>query len=80
MTPVATDVQIEFSSTPAGASVELDGKYVGEAPPTTITVSIGEHQIVIRKQEFGVWQKTLDVTPADRRIAAYLEQRTLNLQ
>jgi hypothetical protein len=79
VTPVATDVQIEFNSTPAGASVELDGKYVGKTP-TTITVSIGEHQIVIRKPEFGVWQKTLDVTPADRRIAAYLEQRTLNLQ
>lgn len=64
---------VEFWSSPAGAAIELDGKYIGSTP-STITVPAGEHTITMRKQDFGTWQKTMKVTSGNLRVAAYMQQ------
>jgi hypothetical protein len=54
----AAVAEIEIVSTPAGADIELDGKYVGSTP-STITAASGEHEVTIRKGGFAVWTKNI---------------------
>ena len=49
---------IEFWSQPGGASIELDGKYVG-ITPSEIAVPPGRHTITMRKQGCRTWEKTI---------------------
>jgi len=71
-TPVQ-QATVEFWSNPAGADIEVDGKYMGSTP-STITVQAGEHTITMRKQDFRTWQKTINVTSGNVRMAAYMDQ------
>ena len=70
---------VEFWSSPAGAAIELDGKYIGSTP-STVTVQAGEHTITMRKQDFGTWQKTMKVTSGNLRVAAYMQQVGITLR
>ena len=76
--PAPPDPVFDFWSSPPGADIILDGKYVGQTP-ATLTVSPGEHTIVIRKKDFSSWQGKVTATPGKRRVAAHLEQKTLTL-
>ena len=71
--PSVQQATVEFWSSPAGADVEVDGKYIGSTP-STITLQAGEHTITMRKQDFGTWQKTIKVTSGNLRVAAYMQQ------
>jgi hypothetical protein len=54
----AAVAEIGIASTPSGADIELDGKFVGSTP-STITAASGEHEITIRKGGFAVWTKNI---------------------
>jgi hypothetical protein len=69
---------LEFSSTPPGADVFLDGQPVGKTPSTLTTVP-GNYTITMSKQDFGTWQRKLQVEAGKRRVSASLQQRALNL-
>jgi hypothetical protein len=71
--PLVQEAMVEFWSDPAGADIEVDGKYIGSTP-STITLQAGEHTITMRKQDFGTWQKTIKVTSGNLRVAAYMQQ------
>jgi PEGA domain len=63
--PSATEVNRErvkcnFSSTPAGAEITLDGRYVGNTP-STIGVSTGSHVVVFFMPGFSQWKRELTV-------------------
>lgn len=73
--PVAT---LEFWSSPAGADVYLDGRLVSRTP-SSVTVPPGEYTITMRKQNFGMWQRKLQVTEGKRKISGYLEQKVITL-
>ncbi|HLJ28434.1 MAG TPA: protein kinase [Candidatus Angelobacter sp.] len=45
--------KLEVSSTPPGASIEVDGKDTGKISPAEILVEKGEHTIVLRKPGFS---------------------------
>ncbi len=45
--------KLEVSSTPAGATIEVDGKDTGKISPAEILVEKGEHTIVLRKPGFS---------------------------
>lgn len=47
--PEGTTAQVEVTSSPAGATVEIDGTAVGRTP-TRVEVTPGSHRIVLRKQ------------------------------
>jgi len=55
-------VKCNFSSTPAGADINLDGKYVGSTP-SEINLSVGSHVVVLSMPGFTQWKRELTVMP-----------------
>jgi hypothetical protein len=68
----AADAQIEITSTPPGADIEIDGSFVGSTP-STVGVVPGEHTVVIKKDGAKPWERNLKVTTGKIAIAAQLE-------
>jgi hypothetical protein len=58
--PSATSTVV-IKSSPEGADISIDGKFVGSTP-STLTLSPGEHNIVIEKTGFKSWQRTMTVS------------------
>ena len=52
---------IIVNSTPAGADIKIDGRFVGSTP-STVKLAPGEHTVIIEKSGFQLWQRTLSVT------------------
>jgi PEGA domain len=52
---------IIVKSTPPGADINVDGKYMGSTP-STIQLTPGDHQVSIEKEELRPWQRTMTVT------------------
>ena len=52
---------LQFSSSPAGASVSIDGNTVGTNTPTKKTVEAGSHNVVMWRNGYESWNKTVDV-------------------
>lgn len=50
-----------IKSSPDGADITIDGKFVGSTP-STLQLAAGEHTIVIEKSGFKAWQRTMTVT------------------
>jgi hypothetical protein len=53
---------IAIKSTPDGADIEVDGKYVGSTP-STVQLKTGDHKIAVKKKGFTTWQRTLILSP-----------------
>jgi len=53
-------VKCSFGSTPAGAEVTLDGRYVGSTP-SVLGVTVGTHVVVISMPGFAQWKRELSV-------------------
>jgi hypothetical protein len=45
------------------ASVFVDGRNVGVTPLSTISISIGEHIVLVEKSGYATYQKRLTVDP-----------------
>ena len=69
---------LDIWSEPTGADISLDGGYVGKTP-YSLAVAPGEHMIALHKQDFGAWQRRMQVDAGEHRVGAYLEQKTLVL-
>ena len=63
--------QLDIASTPAGADIEVDGKFVGSTP-SSITVDPGEHDVVVKKTGFGTWERKVSVTSGHINLSAEL--------
>jgi hypothetical protein len=64
-TPVVAEgnrekIKCNFNSTPAGAEITLDGRYVGNTP-STIGLSTGSHVVVLFMPGFVQWKRELSV-------------------
>jgi hypothetical protein len=67
-------VKCNFTSSPAGAEIALDGKYVGNTP-STIAVSAGPHAVTLSMSGFATWERTLTVSPgSDVGVTATLQK------
>ena len=65
---------IELKSTPDGAEISIDGKYVGNTP-TTLHLTVGDHVIRFEKPGFKPWERTLTITQGESTtIPATLEK------
>jgi len=53
-------VKCNFTSTPSGAEITLDGKYVGNTP-SEIAVNAGPHVVVFSMSGFTQWNRELTV-------------------
>jgi len=78
-TPVAPSAEnmpstIELKSTPDGAEISIDGKYVGNTP-TTLHLTVGDHVLKFEKPGFKPWERTLTITQGESTtIPAALEK------
>jgi len=68
---VAAEAQLEITSTPSGADIEVDGKFVGDTP-SSISVAPGDHDIAIKKMGFATWERKTTVSAGHVNIAAEL--------
>jgi hypothetical protein len=67
-----TNAELEISSTPSGAEVQLDGNFVGSTP-SAIGVSPGDHVITINKSGYKSWERRLKTSSGKVNIVADLE-------
>lgn len=56
---------IEISSSPAGASIYVDGSYIGTTPDTAEDLEEGSYKVVLRKSGYNDWGKIVKVTAGD---------------
>lgn len=72
--PVAQPSNVIVKSTPAGADINVDGKYMGSTP-STIQLVPGDHEVSIEKENLRPWQRTMTVsTGGSLTIDATLEK------
>ena len=64
---------LAVASTPAGADIEVDGNFMGNTP-SSVNLTSGSHQVVVKKKGFVDWNKTLNVTGGSISLNAELEQ------
>ena len=53
---------IIVKSTPDGAEISVDDKFLGTTP-STVQLTPGEHKIVIKKAGFKPWERTMTINP-----------------
>ncbi|PYV59961.1 MAG: PEGA domain-containing protein [Acidobacteria bacterium] len=68
---VSTTGQLDIASTPPGADIEIDGKFVGNTP-SSISVAPGDHKISIKKSGFTEWTRKMSVSSGHVNINAEL--------
>src|ERR1700683_2189444 len=71
----SADAQVEVTSAPSGADVELDGNFVGNTP-STIGVSPGEHTVGVKKTGYKTWERKITVSSGKVNISAELERES----
>ncbi len=73
-TPTATvQTSLGIDSTPSNADIEIDGVFVGNTP-STIPLASGIHQIVVKKEGFSDWTRTINVNGGTIHLNADLKQ------
>ena len=64
--------QLQITSTPAGADIEIDGSFVGSTP-STVGVASGQHQLTMKKSGFKTWERKLTVSSGQISVNATLD-------
>jgi hypothetical protein len=72
--PTSTQTAISVTSTPAGADVEVDGKFIGNTPSTMNLVS-GDHAIKVTKKGYKIWERNLTASGGTVNLNAELEEQ-----
>lgn len=62
---------LDIASTPAGADIEIDGKFVGSTP-SSVSVTPGDHEIAVKKSGFAVWDRKMSVSSGHISVSAEL--------
>ena len=71
--PIAPQqAQLQVSSAPDAADIEIDGNYVGSTP-STVSVTSGQHQISVKKNGFKPWERKISVSSGQVSVNAMLE-------
>jgi hypothetical protein len=68
----ASAAQLQISSTPDGADIEIDGSFVGNTP-STVGVASGPHDISVKKAGFKPWERKINVSTGQVNVNATLE-------
>ena len=70
--PSAKATEIDVTSNPPGADIDLDGMFVVDTP-STIGVTAGDHTINVTKSGYKTWERKAHVTTGQIAISAELE-------
>lgn len=71
---VSEKAKCNFSSTPAGAEITVDGKYLGSTP-SEIPLSAGTHVVVFSMPGFSQWKRELTVLPGSQLTVGAILQK-----
>lgn len=63
---------MSVTSNPDGADIEVDGAFMGNAP-STLELAPGDHVIMLKKNGYRVWQRTICVTGSEVRLNGQLD-------
>lgn len=66
-----TAALLDIASTPQGADIEIDGKFVGSTP-SSVSVAPGDHDVVVKKSGFVAWDRKVTVSSGKININADL--------
>jgi hypothetical protein len=66
------NAEMNITSNPGGAEVQIDGVFVGNTP-STLGVSSGDHVVTVSKKGFKAWERKVKITTGKVEIAADLE-------
>jgi PEGA domain len=69
---LVSGAELDLSSTPPDAEIEIDGNFVGHTT-SIVGVSAGDHQVIVKKRGYQPWKKRMVVTSGRIRIHADLE-------
>jgi PEGA domain len=69
---LGANAQLQITSTPDAADIEIDGSFVGNTP-STVGVAAGQHQISIKKSGFKPWERRIAVSSGQVNVNAALE-------
>jgi hypothetical protein len=64
--------QLQVTSTPAAADIEIDSGFVGNTP-STVGVAPGQHQLSVKKAGFKPWERKIKVSSGQVNVNAELE-------
>jgi hypothetical protein len=64
--------QLQVTSTPDGADIEIDGGFVGNTP-SSVGVATGQHQLSVKKNGFKPWERKITVSSGRVNVNALLE-------
>jgi hypothetical protein len=67
-----TSSDVAVTSNPTGADIEVDGAFVGDTP-SMITITAGDHTILLKKLGFTPWERTVKVSGGKIQITAELQ-------
>jgi hypothetical protein len=70
-TAALTAALIDITSSPQGADIEIDGKFVGSTP-SSVSVAPGDHDVVVKKSGFVAWDRKVTVSSGKININAEL--------
>jgi hypothetical protein len=68
--------QVQFVTTPRGATVSVDGRPLGETPDV-FALTYGSHQLVLEKNGYQVWERTITIPVSGNRVAVELDKLPL---
>jgi PEGA domain-containing protein len=72
MAAPTAESQLQITSTPDAADIEIDGSFVGNTP-STVGVAAGQHQISVKKSGFKPWERKIAVSSGQVNVNAALE-------
>ena len=64
--------QLQVSSTPDAADIEIDVSFVGNTP-STVGVAPGQHQLTVKKTGFKPWERKITVSSGKVNVNAVME-------
>jgi archaellum component FlaF (FlaF/FlaG flagellin family) len=62
---------LHVKSSPDGADILVDGKYVGSTP-STLQLAPGDHTVSVKRNGYTTWSRTVHVVPGDLTVVAEL--------
>jgi hypothetical protein len=69
---VVAQASFNISSHPPSADIEIDGSFVGSTP-STLQLSLGDHEITIKKKGFQTWTRKMKATSGSVNVNADLD-------
>jgi PEGA domain len=72
--PASTAARLEIASSPIGADIEIDGKFVGSTP-SSIQLTPGEYTVAVKKAGYASWERKVSVSGGNVNLVAELEKK-----